>query len=65
MLICAMTGSIAMGKSTTANLFRRAGVPVFDADAAVHGLYAGRAVPMIEAAFPGTTSGGRVDRIDA
>ncbi len=62
MLIAAMTGSIAMGKSTTAEMFRGFGVPVFDSDAAVHRLYNGRAVPIIEAEFPGTTSHGRVDR---
>jgi dephospho-CoA kinase len=62
MLILGLTGSIGMGKSTTAQLFAEAGVPVYDADAAVHQLYEGEAVPAIEAAFPGTTSGGRVDR---
>jgi dephospho-CoA kinase len=51
-----------MGKSATAQMFREAGVPVYDADAAVVRLYAGRAVPLIEAAFPGATSGGQVDR---
>jgi dephospho-CoA kinase len=51
-----------MGKSTTAKLFAEAGVPVYDADAAVHQLYEGEAVPAIEAAFPGTTAGGKVDR---
>ncbi len=51
-----------MGKSTTAGLFREAGVPVFDADAAVHDLYAGEAVPLVEAAFPGVTRNGAVDR---
>ncbi|MCA6107482.1 dephospho-CoA kinase [Bradyrhizobium cenepequi] len=62
MLILGLTGSIGMGKSTTANLFAEAGVPVYDADAAVHQLYEGEAVPAIEAAFPGTTAGGKVDR---
>lgn len=62
MLICAMTGSIAMGKSTIAAMFRRSGIPVYDADAAVHRLYAGRAVPLVETEFPGTTIDGRVDR---
>jgi len=51
-----------MGKSTTAAMFRRRGMPVYDADAAVHRLYAGRAAPLIEAEFPGTTDHGRVDR---
>jgi dephospho-CoA kinase len=62
MLILGLTGSIGMGKSTTARLFAEAGVPVYDADAAVHQLYEGEAVPAIEAAFPGTTAGGKVDR---
>ncbi len=62
MLILGLTGSIGMGKSTTAKLFAEAGVPVYDADAAVHGLYEGEAVPAIEAAFPGTTVDGKVDR---
>jgi dephospho-CoA kinase len=51
-----------MGKSTTAKLFAEAGVPVYDADATVHKIYQGEAVPAIEAAFPGTTSDGKVDR---
>lgn len=62
MIILGLTGSIGMGKSTTAKLFAEAGVPVYDADAAVHRLYEGEAVPAIEAAFPGTTVNGRVDR---
>ena len=62
MLFCGMTGSIAMGKSTTAAMFRRRGIPVHDADATVHRLYRGRAAPLIEAEFPGSTKDGVVDR---
>jgi dephospho-CoA kinase len=62
MLILGLTGSIGMGKSTTAKLFAEAGVPVYDADATVHQLYEGEAASAIEAAFPGTTSDGKVDR---
>jgi dephospho-CoA kinase len=62
MLLLGLTGSIGMGKSTTAKLFAEAGVPVYDADATVHMLYEGEAVPAIEAAFPGTTADGKVDR---
>jgi dephospho-CoA kinase len=62
MIILGLTGSIGMGKSTTAKLFAEAGVPVYDADAIVHMLYEGEAVPVIEAAFPGTTAEGKVDR---
>jgi len=62
MIILGLTGSIGMGKSTTAKLFAEAGVPVYDADATVHELYEGEAVPAIEAAFPGTTVNGKVDR---
>jgi dephospho-CoA kinase len=63
MLILGLTGSMGMGKSTTAKLFAEAGVPVYDADAAVHQIYEGEAVPAIEAAFPGTTVDGKVDRV--
>jgi len=62
MFILGLTGSIAMGKSTTARLFAEEGVPVYDADAAVHQLYEGEAAPAIEAAFPGSTRDGKVDR---
>lgn len=62
MIVLGLTGSIGMGKSTTAKLFAEEGVPVHDADAAVHALYEGEAVPLVEAAFPGTTREGKVDR---
>ena|SRR3974390_2572153 len=62
MRILGLTGSIGMGKSTTAKLFAEAGVPVYDADATVHKIYEGEAVPAIEVAFPGTTANGKVDR---
>jgi dephospho-CoA kinase len=64
MKVLGLTGGIGMGKSTAANTFRRLRVPVFDADAAVHWLQArgGAAVRPIEAAFPGTTRDGHVDR---
>ena len=62
MFVLGLTGSLAMGKSATAKMFVEEGVPVHDADAAVHRLYAGEAAPLIEAAFPGTTKDGKVDR---
>lgn len=60
--ILGLTGSIGMGKSTTAGFFRACGVPVHDADAAVHALYRGRAAGPIGAAFPGVVVAGVVDR---
>src|SRR5512140_2200105 len=62
MFILGLTGSLGMGKSATAKMFAEEGVPVHDADAAVHRLYEGEATPQIEAAFPGTTKNGKVDR---
>ncbi len=64
MFILGLTGSLAMGKSATAKMFAEEGVPVHDADATVHRLYDGEAVTAIEAVFPGTTAGGKVDRIE-
>lgn len=64
MIIIGLTGSIGMGKTTTAHMFRELGCPVFDADAVVHNLYSvgGRAVPLIRAVFPDAVKDGSVLR---
>lgn len=62
MILVGLTGSIGMGKSTAGKMFRDAGIPVFSADEAVHGLYAGRAAPLIAEAFPDVVRNGAVDR---
>ena len=62
MIVLGLTGSIGMGKSTTARMFAEAGVPVHDSDEAVHRLYSGEAASLVEAAFPGTVKDGVVDR---
>lgn len=62
MIVLGLTGSIGMGKSTTAQMFRDEGVAVHDADASVHELYSGQAAPLIESAFPGVVANGTVDR---
>jgi len=63
MIVLGLTGSIGMGKSTTAAMFTALGVPVHDSDEAVHRLYRGEAAPLVEAAFPGTTENGVIDRV--
>ncbi|HEV2625672.1 MAG TPA: dephospho-CoA kinase [Xanthobacteraceae bacterium] len=60
--VLCLTGSLGMGKSTAAKFFAECGVPVHDSDAVVHALYEGEAVSVIERAFPGSTSDGKVDR---
>jgi dephospho-CoA kinase len=64
MIVLGLTGSIGMGKSATARMFAEAGVPVHDSDETVHRLYSGKAVPLVEAAFPGTAVSGSVDRTE-
>ncbi len=63
MFLLGLTGSIGMGKTTTAGMFRKAGVPVHDSDATVHELYQGEAIAIIERAFPGVTHDRIVDRV--
>lgn len=60
--VLCLTGSLGMGKTTAARHFAEAGIPVHDSDAVVHALYEGKAVPVIEQAFPGSTAAGKVDR---
>lgn len=62
MIVVGLTGSIGMGKSTATRMFAEQGIPVIGADEIVHSLYAGRAAPLVEAAFPGTVRDGVVDR---
>jgi dephospho-CoA kinase len=62
MLLLGLTGSIGMGKSTTADMFRAEGAPVYDSDRLVHDIYNGPVAMEIERAFPGATVGGAVDR---
>ena len=62
MILIGLSGSIGMGKSATSKMFREAGIPVYDADAAVHRLYAGAAVEPVAAIFPSAIVEGKVDR---
>ena len=62
MLVLGLTGSLGMGKSTVAAMFAERGAARFDADAVVHGLYQGKAAPLVDAAFPGTSVDGVIDR---
>ena len=62
MIVVGLTGSVGMGKSTTARLFAAEDIPVFDSDAAVHALYRERAVAPVAAAFPGVVRDGAIDR---
>ncbi len=62
MIVLGLTGSIGMGKTTTARMFSARGIPVFDSDACVHELYQGEAVAAVEAAFPGVSRDGAIDR---
>ena len=62
MIVIGLTGSIGMGKSTTAKMFADEGVPVHDSDATVHRLYSGAAVAPVELAFPGVSTDGHIDR---
>lgn len=64
MIVLGLTGSIGMGKSTAAQMFMDAGIPIYSADETVHKLYSGVAAPLIEAAFPGVTENGVVDRAE-
>jgi dephospho-CoA kinase len=64
MIVLGLTGSIGMGKSTTARFFAELGVPVLDSDAVVHALYEREAVAAIDRAFPGTSINGRIDRVE-
>src|SRR5580658_6108785 len=60
--VLCLTGSLGMGKSTAAKFFAEQGVPVHDSDAVVHALYEVEAVPLVDAAFPGATTAGKIDR---